>query len=51
MSSNHSGHSSEQDFDEVKALASAIIDTNNMDLKQQVEATIECLRTGFGANA
>lgn len=51
MSSNHSGHSSEQDCDEVRALASAIIDTNNMNLQQQVEATLECLGIGSFTNA
>jgi dephospho-CoA kinase len=51
MNSEQSGHSSEMEAEQVKQVASAIIDTNNMDLKQQVAATLECLGIGIKNNA
>ena len=51
MSSEQSGHSSEMEAEEVKQVASAVIDTNNMNLEQQVAATLECLGIGIKSNA
>ena len=51
MNSEQSGHSSEMEAEEVKQIASAVIDTNNMNLEQQVAATLECLGIGIKNNA
>jgi dephospho-CoA kinase len=51
MSGEQSGHSSEMEAEEVKQVASAVIDTNNMNLEQQVAATLECLGIGIKSNA
>ena len=51
MNSEQSGHSSEMEAEGVKQIASAVIDTNNMNLEQQVAATLECLGIGIKNNA
>jgi len=51
MDQKESLHSSEQGMDLIKQIASIVIDTNNLTLEEQVEATLSSLGVGSGINA
>lgn len=51
MDQHQADHSSELETDLVKEIASAVINTNKMNLQEQVEATLACLGIGIKQNA
>jgi hypothetical protein len=51
MNAEQLNHSSEQQIDEIKQISSAIINTDNMTLEEQVEATLNSLGIGTKTNA
>lgn len=51
MDLKQSNHSSEQQIKEIKEISSAIINTDNMTLEEQVEATLSSLGIGIKSNA
>lgn len=51
MNSEQLNHSSENNIDEIKSISSVIINTNNMTIEEQVEATLSSLGIGSKANA
>jgi dephospho-CoA kinase len=51
MNAEQLSHSSEQQIDEIKEISSAIINTDNMTLEEQVEATLNSLGIGTKTNA
>jgi hypothetical protein len=51
MNAEQLSHSSEQQIDEIKQISSAIINTDNMTLEEQVEATLNSLGIGTKTNA
>ena len=51
MNAEQLDHSSEQQIDEIKRISSAIINTDNMTIQEQVEATLNSLGIGSTANA
>lgn len=51
MNTEQLDHSSEQQIDEIKQISSAIINTDNMTIEEQVEATLNSLGIGSTTNA
>lgn len=51
MGIKESNHSSENNIEEIKSISSAIINTNDMTLEEQVEATLNSLGIGAKSNA
>jgi len=51
MSPEHSSHASENGIDEIKKMATVVINTDNMSLDEQTEQTLKELRVKELTNA